>query len=34
MELKSGHYIMIGFFAVVGAKIMKGLLSGFLNVNF
>lgn len=34
MELKAGHYIMIGFLAVVGAKIMKGLLSGWLNINF
>jgi hypothetical protein len=31
--MKPLHYVLIGFVAVVGAKIIKGLLSGWLSVN-
>jgi hypothetical protein len=32
--MRPGHLILVGFLAVVGAKIAKGLLSGWLNINF
>lgn len=31
--MKPLHYVLIGFTAVVAAKIVRGLLAGWLNVN-
>jgi hypothetical protein len=31
--MKHFHYVLIGFVAVVAAKIARGLLAGWLNVN-
>jgi hypothetical protein len=31
--MKPFHYVLIGFVAVVGAKVLKGLLSGWLGVS-
>lgn len=32
--MKPFHYVLVGFTAVVVAKIIRGLLSGWLSVNF
>lgn len=32
--MKPFHYVVLGFTSVVAAKIIKGLLSGWLNFNF
>lgn len=32
--MKPGHYIVVGFLAVVGAKVLRGLLQGWLNFSF
>lgn len=31
--MKPVHYVLIGFLAVVTAKVARGLLAGWLNVN-
>jgi hypothetical protein len=31
--MKPAHLVIIGFLAVVTAKVIRGLLSGWLNVN-
>ena len=31
--MKPFHYVLIGFGAVVAAKVAKGLLSGWLGLN-
>lgn len=31
--MKPFHYVLIGFVAVVGAKVVRGLLAGWLNIN-
>lgn len=31
--MKPLHYVLVGFVAVVGAKIIRGLLAGWLGVN-
>lgn len=31
--MKPLHYVLIGFVAVVAAKVVRGLLAGWLNVN-
>jgi hypothetical protein len=31
--MKSFHYVLVGFVAVVIAKVARGLLSGWLGVN-
>lgn len=34
MGIKHGHAFIMGFLAVVVAKVARGLLSGWLNINF
>lgn len=31
--MKPFHYVVIGFLAVVSAKVIRGLLAGWLNIN-
>jgi hypothetical protein len=31
--MKPLHYVMIGFISVVAAKVARGLLAGWLNIN-
>lgn len=31
--MKPFHYVLVGFAGVVAAKVVKGLLSGWLNIN-
>jgi hypothetical protein len=31
--MKPLHYVLIGFLAVVAAKVARGLLSGWLSIN-
>lgn len=31
--MKPFHYVLVGFVAVVAAKVAKGLLAGWLSIN-